>query len=90
MPVAPLMVVGPRIEVKAVEGDALRSHRDGHHARTHLTVESVLIHAEIRRRVAQPDEAGNDTAGRCASYTGVRAAPCCMAPTFPRGVRAIT
>ena len=72
------MVVGPCIEVKAVEGDALCSHRNGHHARTHVAVEAVLVHAEIRRRVAQPDETGNSGAGRYASYTGIRTTPCCM------------
>jgi hypothetical protein len=78
------MVVGPRIEVKAVEGDALCSHRDGSDARTHVAVESVLVHAEIGRRVAKPDEAGNGGAGRSASCTAIRAAPCWMAPKSPK------
>ena len=78
------MVVGPCVEVKAVEGDALCSHRDGNHARTHVAVKSVLVHAEIHRRVAQPDEAGNSGTGRYASYTAIRAAPCWMAPKSPK------
>ena len=77
------MVVGARIEVKAVESDALCSHRDGNHARAHVAVESVLVHAEIHRRVAQPDEAGNSGTRRYASYTAIRAAPCWMAPKSP-------
>lgn len=46
-PVAPLMVVGPRIEVKAVKGDPLRSNRDDSDVRAHFAVEPVLVHAEI-------------------------------------------
>jgi hypothetical protein len=51
VPVAPLMVVGPCIEVKAVKGDALRADRDYGYTGTHLTIESAFVHAEIRRRV---------------------------------------
>ena len=78
------MVVGARIEVKAVESDALCSHRDGSHVRTRVAVESVLVHAEIHRRVAQPDEAGDSGTGQIASYTAIRAAPCWMAPKSPK------
>jgi hypothetical protein len=41
------MVVGPRVEVKAVKGDALRSDRDDSDVRTDFAVEPVLVHAEI-------------------------------------------
>jgi hypothetical protein len=57
MPVAALIVVGPGIEVKAVEGDPLRADRDHGEERTHVAVEAIFVHAEIGRRVAQPDEA---------------------------------
>jgi len=57
MPVAALIVVGPGIEVKAVEGDALRADWDHREERTNVAIEAILVHAEIRRRVAQPDEA---------------------------------
>ena len=57
MPVAALIVVGPGIEVKPVKGDPLGADRDRKEDGTNLTIEAILVHAEIRRRVAQPDEA---------------------------------
>jgi hypothetical protein len=54
------MVIGPGIQVKAVEGDPLRSDWNDGHARAHLSVEAVLVHAEVRRRISQTDEAGRD------------------------------
>jgi hypothetical protein len=41
------MVVGPRVEVKAVKGDALRSDRDDSDVRPDFTVEPILVHAKI-------------------------------------------
>jgi len=63
------MVVGPCIEVKAVEGDALRSYRDGGYLRTDFAVEPVLVHAEVERGIPKADEtlaadAGCDGAAR--------------------------
>jgi hypothetical protein len=52
MPVAALIVVGPGIEVKAVEGDALRTDRDHGEERADVAIEAIFVHAEIRRRVA--------------------------------------
>ena len=57
MPVAALIVVGPGIEVKPVEGDSLRADRDHGKERTNVAIEAILVHAEIGRRVAHPDEA---------------------------------
>ena len=57
MPVAALIVVGPGIEVKAVKGDPLRADRDHGEDRANVAVEAIFVHAEIGRRVAQPDEA---------------------------------
>jgi hypothetical protein len=57
MPVAALIVVGPGIEVKAVEGDTLRADGDHGEERTHVAIEAIFVHAEIGRRVAQSDEA---------------------------------
>jgi len=48
------MLVGPRIEVKPIEGHALDSHRKDGHAGAHLAVEAVLVHAEIPRRIPEP------------------------------------
>ena len=47
MPVAALIVVGPGIEVKAVEGNALRA--DGNHGeeRSNLAIEAILVHSNI-------------------------------------------
>jgi hypothetical protein len=57
MPVAALIVVGPGIEVKPVKRDSLRTDGDYGEARTNVAIETIFIHAEIRRGVAQPDEA---------------------------------
>jgi hypothetical protein len=41
------MLVGPGVEVKAVEGDAVRADWNDRDARPHLAVEAFLVHAEI-------------------------------------------
>jgi hypothetical protein len=56
MPVAALIVVGPGIEVKAVEGDALDADRDHGKQRADLAIEAILVHSEIGRGVAQADK----------------------------------
>lgn len=48
------MLVGPSIEVKAIEGFALRSDRDDGYPRAHFPVKAVLVHAEIARRIPEP------------------------------------
>jgi hypothetical protein len=57
MPVAALIVVGPGIEVKTVERDSLRADGDHVQERTNVAIEAIFVHAEIGRRVAQPNEA---------------------------------
>jgi len=57
MPVAALIVVRPRIEVKPIKGDSLRAYRDRGEERTNVAIEAIFVHAQIRRGVAQPDEA---------------------------------
>jgi hypothetical protein len=63
MPVAALIVVGPGIEVKTVEGDSLRADRDDGEERTNVAIEAILVHAEIGGRVAQPNEARQERRG---------------------------
>ena len=58
------MLVGPRIEIKAVEGDPLPPDRDLGEQRADRGDEAVAIHAEVGGRVAQPDEAGKDGEGQ--------------------------
>jgi hypothetical protein len=58
-----LMVVGPGVEVKAIEGDAAIADRDFGEERPDFGVEPVAVHAEIRWRVAVPDQAGKDGHG---------------------------
>ena len=50
------MVVGPFIEVKAVEGDALGSYGDDSYLRTDFAAEAVLVHAEVERGIPKADE----------------------------------
>src|SRR5277367_4688007 len=57
MPVATLIVVRPRIEVKPIEGDSLRAYRDRGEQWTNVAIEAIFVHAEIRRSVAHTNEA---------------------------------
>ena len=57
MPVAALIVVGPGIKVKTVKCNPLRADRDRSEKRANVAIETIFVHAEIRRGVAQPDEA---------------------------------
>ena len=52
MPGAALIVVGPRVEVKAVESDPLRADWNHGKQRTNLAIEAILVHSEIRRCIA--------------------------------------
>jgi len=58
-----LMVVGPGVEVKAIERDAAIADRDFGEVGTDFGVEPVAVHAQVRRRVAMPDQAGKDRHG---------------------------
>lgn len=54
------MVVGPGVKVKPVERDALRPYGNLDEVGARLRGKHVLVHAEVGRRVAQPDEARKD------------------------------
>jgi hypothetical protein len=56
-PVAGLIVLGPGVEVNAVERNALRTYGNSGDPGAHFAVEAVFVHAQIARRVAQPQEA---------------------------------
>jgi hypothetical protein len=56
-PVARDIVCHPGVEFKSVEGNSLSTDRDGGEVGAYLGVEAVAIHAEIIRRVPQPDDA---------------------------------
>ena len=56
MPVAALIVVGPGVEVKAVKSDPLGADWNHGKQRTNFAIEAILVHSEIRRRVAQADK----------------------------------
>jgi hypothetical protein len=51
------MLIGPGIQVKAVESDSLRSDWNDGQARAHFSVEAILVHAEVGGRVSETDEA---------------------------------
>ena len=57
MPVAAFIVVGPGIEVKAVESYSLRADRDRGEGWTDIAIEAIFVHAEIRGSVAHANEA---------------------------------
>jgi hypothetical protein len=56
-PVAALIILYPGVNFKSVEGNGLRSQRDFRQERPNHCVEFVAVHPEIRRRIAQPDQA---------------------------------
>ena len=49
------MVIGPGVEVKSVESDALITNRDLSEVGPHVGVEAVAVHAEILRGIADAD-----------------------------------
>ena len=57
MPVAPLIVVSPRNEVKAIKGDSLDADWNGRKMRADVAIEAIFVHAEVGRGIAQSDEA---------------------------------
>jgi hypothetical protein len=57
------MLLGPLIEVKAIEGDALDTDRYLGHQRAYLGIEPIAVHAKVARRIAQPDQAGQQHRG---------------------------
>lgn len=59
-----LMVIDPGVEVKTIEGDAAVADWDFRKERPDFSVEPVAVHAQVRGRVAMPDEARKDCHGR--------------------------
>jgi hypothetical protein len=57
-PVARLIVIRPRVEFKAIEGDALHADPDLGQRRTDLAIEAIAVHPEVAGGVAESDEAG--------------------------------
>jgi hypothetical protein len=49
------MLVGPSVQVKTVEGDAVRADWDDRYVRADLAVEAVLVHAEVGWGGAEAD-----------------------------------
>lgn len=58
-----LMRVDPRIEVKAIEGDAVYVDGDLQEQRPHLGVEAVAVHPEIRGDVPLADQSREEGDG---------------------------
>jgi hypothetical protein len=58
------MVVGPGVEVRTIEGDGAIADRDFGEDRPHLGIEPVAVHAQVARRVALADQAGQNLHGR--------------------------
>jgi hypothetical protein len=51
-------LIHPGVELKTVEGDALLADWDFGQKRAHFGVETVSVHAEVVRRVPEPDQSG--------------------------------
>jgi hypothetical protein len=61
------MLLCPRVQFKSVECHALDADRNLGERTADLGVEAIAIHAEIGRRVAKADEAGEDLHGGSSS-----------------------
>jgi hypothetical protein len=59
-PVAPFIFVGPGVQFKPVEGDALNANGDLGQEGADLGVEAIAVHAEVARRVAETEESRRD------------------------------
>ena len=49
-----LVLVYPRIEIEAIEGNALFANRDHCDVGAHFVVKPVLVHTEVARCVSKP------------------------------------
>jgi hypothetical protein len=54
------MLLCPRVQFKSVECHALGADRDLREIAADFGVKAVAVHAEVGRRVAETDEAGED------------------------------
>jgi len=50
------MLLDPGIEIKPIEGFALDADRNQRHPGPNLFIEAVLVHAEIPRRIPEPEQ----------------------------------
>jgi len=61
------MLLCPRVQFKPVECHALGADRDLGEIAADLGVEAVAVHAEVGRRIAESDEAGENLHGGSSS-----------------------
>lgn len=57
------MVIGPSVQVKPVEGDALIADGNLGEKGAHLGVEAIPIHAQVERCVPEANESGQQSGG---------------------------
>jgi hypothetical protein len=50
------MVLGPRVEVNPIKGNAMNSNGDFGNETTYFAAKSIAVHAEVAVRVAQADQ----------------------------------
>lgn len=59
-PVAAEVLIGPGVQFKSVKGDPLFSHAPLMQVWAHFHIEAVFVHPEIRWRVPQADDSGEN------------------------------
>ena len=81
------MVLRPGVEFKPVECDPLAADGDLGEQRADLGVETVPVHPEVKGRIAQPDEPGEQevSAGRREIHAVVRHASVARPARLKRG-----
>jgi hypothetical protein len=80
MPVAALMVVRPRIEVKAIKSDSLSADGDHRQARAHVAIEAILSmprYEGASRNLMNRGKNGDDWARRLVRSGSGRAKEAC-------------
>jgi hypothetical protein len=57
-PIARLIIFDPVVQFKSIEGNSLVANANLGYMKPNLSVEAVLVHAEVEGRIPQADEPG--------------------------------
>ncbi len=70
------ILLRPRIQFKAIEGDALDADADLGQPRADVAIEAIAVHSEVAGRVAEAEEAGEHGGRALCDVAGHRAERC--------------
>ena len=77
MTIPGLIFINPGIEVKTIKSDSLKANRDLSQIRTHFSIETVLVHPQVRGGVPESDNSGVNAGffGPCSFKSAVQGFP---------------